>query len=70
MPHDFVLCGLFDQISLTRETYHLRKRQELAPSVGLTVLDQRERTETAEAAWKTAEAAMWRHMASRKAPRV
>ena len=67
MPDDDVLCGLLDQNSLAREAYYIRKRQELSPSKqGLTALDQRERTEAAKAAWETTEAALWRHMASRK----
>jgi len=66
MPHDFVLHGLIDQSALAREIYRIRKRQELTPSdLGLTALDQHERTKTAEAAWKTAEAALLRHVAAR-----
>ena len=67
MPHDYVLCGLIDQNALAREIYRIRKQQELSPSDrGMTALDQHERTKTAEAAWKTAEAALWRHMACRE----
>jgi hypothetical protein len=67
MPYDFVLCGLIDQSRLARETYFIRKQQELSPrQQGLTALDQHELTKTAEAAWKTAEAAIWRHWACAK----
>jgi len=60
---DYVLSGLLDQNRLAREIYRIRQRQELSPSKeGLTVFDQHDRTTTAEASWKTAEAALWRHL--------
>jgi len=66
MPQDYVLCGLIDQNWLARQTYHTRQREERSPGIhGLSVRTQHERTRRAEAAWKAAEAAVWRHRAYR-----
>lgn len=62
MTDDYILAGLIDQHRLARETYYVRKEQELSPSKqGLTAAAQRELTKTADAAWNKAEAALWRY---------
>lgn len=65
MIDDHILSGLIDANRLARETYHVRNRQELlAKRQGLTVLDAYQRSKTAEASWKAAEAALWQYRAT------
>lgn len=65
MTTDAALGGLIDQIHLARETYYLRKGQELSRiRHGLTATAQHQLTNAADVAWKEAEAALWRYRAT------